>query len=109
MTETELQEQVRAYCADLGLFHYHTHDSRHSAKGFPDSFIMNKRTGQIMFRELKNATRQATGEQKAFAYACAAGGHDWALWRPADLDSRRILTELCDLAGRSVLLRRAGL
>jgi hypothetical protein len=104
MTEAELQEHVRTYCKDLGLYHYHTHDSRRSAQGFPDSFIMNRRTGQIIFRELKNATRQPTGEQKAFAYACVVGGHDWKLWRPEHLHSGQIVTELCDLAGRPAML-----
>lgn len=98
MTEAELQEHVRYLCRDLRLYHYHTHDSRRSTQGFPDSFIMNTTTGAIMFRELKAANGQLTPEQRVFGYRARAGGHDWDVWRPSDLACGRVSRELADLA-----------
>lgn len=105
MTEAELQEHVRYLCHDLRLYHYHTHDSRRSTQGFPDSFIMNCTTGKFLFRELKSASGQLTSEQRVFGYRARAGGADWAVWRPADLHAGRIQHELTELAG---LIRRTA-
>ena len=102
MTERELQEQVRLMCTQLGLYHYHTHDSRRSNSGFPDSFIMNRRTGRLIWRELKTQYGQITSDQRAVGYALTAGGHDWAVWRPADLLDGSIAAELAALAGLKV-------
>jgi len=98
MTEAELQEHVRVLCRDLGLYHYHAHDSRRSAGGFPDSWIINMRTGRAMFRELKTQSGQLSADQKALGYALTAGGHDWAVWRPNDLLDGTIAAQLCQLA-----------
>lgn len=102
MTERELQEQVRLMCAQLGLYHYHTHDSRRSQAGWVDSTIINTRTGRLMFRELKTQSGQMTADQKMIGYALTAGGFDWALWRPADLIDGAIAAELAALAGLKV-------
>lgn len=99
MTEKELQDRVQAICSQLGLYHKHDHDSRRSTAGFPDSFIMNMRTGHIMFRELKSSTGQLDSEQRRVGYALRAGGHDWAVWRPAHLTGGLIGQELARLAG----------
>jgi len=102
MTERELQEQVRLMCTQLGLYHYHTHDSRHSAPGFPDCWILNARTGRVIYRELKTQTGQLTTRQKALGYALTAGGHDWTVWRPHDLMDGSVGAELAALAGHKV-------
>ena len=102
MTEAELQEQVRLMCGQLGLFHYHPHDSRRSEPGWPDSVII--RPGRLMFRGLKSASGRLTSEQTAFRYLIDAHPApwrvDWQLWRPADLVSRRIQRDLVAAAGR---------
>ena len=105
MTERELQEQVRLMCSQLGLYHYHAHDSRRSQGGFPDSWIINLRTGKAMFRELKTQAGQLTSEQKALGYALQAGGHDWAVWRPGDLIDGSIGAQLGQLAGDAPAVR----
>jgi hypothetical protein len=94
-----LQESVRQMCLDLGLYHYHTHDSRRSNSGYPDSFIMNLRTGRHLWRELKTQAGQLSSMQKAVCYALTAGGADCATWRPADLLDGTIGAELARLAG----------
>ncbi len=98
MTEAELQEHVRYMCAQLGLYHYHPHDSRRSQGGWPDSAMINLRTGAIMYRELKGTTGQLTREQRLVGYAMRAGCHDWDVWRPEDLACGRIARELAALA-----------
>ena len=99
MRERDLQEQVRQLCADLGLYLYHTHDSRHSAAGFPDCWIINPKTGAVLYRELKTEYGQLSATQRAIGYALLAGRHDWAIWRPCDLADRTIARQLAQLAG----------
>jgi hypothetical protein len=101
MTEPELQEAVRVMCARLGLYQHHTYDSRRSALGFPDCVIINLRDGTVMWRELKSDTGQQTTDQKRVGYALKAGGHDFAVWRPADLASGKIGRQLVRLAGHN--------
>lgn len=99
MTERELQEQVRQLCIDLGLYMYHAHDSRRSQPGFPDCWIINPRTGQVMYRELKTDTGALSKTQRALGYALQAGRHDYEVWRPRHLLDRTIQRQLAQLAG----------
>jgi hypothetical protein len=103
MTEAELQEQVRLMCAQLGLYHYHPHDSRRSAAGWPDSVIISQRTRRIIFRELKTERGILTGEQKRVGYLLVAAGEDWAVWKPHDLYDGSIQHELVELSGHRVM------
>jgi hypothetical protein len=99
MTEAELQEKVRAMCAQLGLYHYHPHDSRRSSAGWPDSVIISQRTRRMIFRELKTESGTLTSEQKRVGYLLVAAGEDWAVWKPHDLHDGSIGAELAWLAG----------
>jgi hypothetical protein len=94
-----LQAEVEKACARLGLYCYHARIPYGSRKGWPDCVIMNMATGQMMFRELKSASGQLSSEQKAVGYALKAGGHDYAVWRPADWIGGHIGTALARLAG----------
>jgi hypothetical protein len=98
VTEAELQEQVRLMCAQLGLYHFHPHDSRRSQAGWPDSVIIGP-DGTMLFRELKTASGQLSSDQKRVAYLLKAGGHDFQVWRPADLIGGHIGAQLASLAG----------
>jgi hypothetical protein len=100
MTEAELQDKVRQMCDQLGLYHYHPHDSRRSAKGWPDSVIISQRTRRMIFRELKTESGTLTSEQKRVGYLLVAAGEDWAVWRPHDLSDGSIGAELAELSGR---------
>jgi hypothetical protein len=98
MTERVLSEHVRVIARDLRLpLAYHTHISVKSAPGFLDWIFANLR-GEIMFRELKSATGKITDDQAVWINALLAGGHDVGIWRPEDLFSHRIHTELAHLA-----------
>ncbi len=106
MTEAELQEHVRLMCAQLRLYHYHPHDSRRSAPGWPDSVIIGP--GGIIFRELKTQTGRLSADQKHVGYLLTAAGLSWAVWRPSDLASGTIGRQLAALAGHRVRIEAAG-
>jgi hypothetical protein len=93
---------VRLMCAQLSLYHYKRRGSRRSSGGFPDSWIINLKTGRAMFRELKAQAGKLTPDQRMLGYALAAGGHDWAVWRPSDYADGTIGTQLAILAGSRV-------
>ena len=97
-----LQAEVTAICNRLSLYCYHVPDSRRlkGMAGFPDCWILNMRTGQVLYAELKSQSGQQSSEQKAIAYALTAGGHDYALWRPSDLMDGTIGAALLGLAGK---------
>ncbi len=106
MTEAELQDQVQLMCRQLGLYCYHTHDSRRSQAGWPDLVIISERTKRAVFRELKSQTGRLTSDQKYVGYLLAMCGLSWEVWRPADLFDGTIATQLAQLAGHQI--RRTG-
>lgn len=106
MTEAELQEAVRRMCADLGLYHYHPHDSRRSQAGWPDSVIIG-RCG-VLFRELKTQAGKLSSEQRHVGYLLTGAGLSWEVWRPADLADGTIGVQLAALAGLRVRIEAAG-
>lgn len=96
MTERELQEHVRQLCADLDLYHYHPHNSRRSAPGWPDSVIVSR--GGILFRELKTEHGSLSPEQRHVGDLITRAGGNWRVWRPRDLLDGQIAKELTELA-----------
>lgn len=94
MTEAELQEAVRRLCVHLGLYHYHPHDSRRSAPGWPDSVIVGRR---VLFRELKSEAGRLSPEQRRVLYALEAAGQDAGTWRPRHWADGTVLAELSAL------------
>jgi hypothetical protein len=75
-----LTELVRRSCKGYELQHYHTHDSRHSQKGFPD-FVIALKTGPI-YVELKKQTTRPSPEQVFWLNYFSRHGHRCFLWRP---------------------------
>jgi hypothetical protein len=85
VSEALFQQQVIDYARMRGWLVYHTHNSRKSAKGFPD--IVAVRRSRLIFAELKDERSRLRGEQ-----------HEWLdaldkvvdvgvyVWRPSDLD-----------------------
>lgn len=92
MTEAALQDAVASLVRLHGLLAYHTYDSRRSGPGFPDLVIVG--TGGHLFRELKTRTGKLTEAQRKWGDHLQAAGANWAVWRPEDLASGRIQTEL---------------
>jgi hypothetical protein len=68
------------------LYHwreYHTHDARHSSKGFPDLCLC--RPPRLLFIELKSARGSVTPEQEAWLQDLArVPGTEVFVFRPAD-------------------------
>ena len=84
ISERQLQGWVSDLCAALALLHYHTHNSRNSAGGFPDSVIVGRR---ILFRELKKefeCLMKLPPDQETWRDGLREGGADWDIWRPSD-------------------------
>jgi hypothetical protein len=89
-SEDELFEYVRDCCAVGGWMMYHTHDSRHSASGFPDVTAVHAGMGRLVFAELKSQRGVVPETQRAWLDAlgetgCAECVHD--LRRPRDADA----------------------
>ena len=94
MTETQLQSSIIELATLLGWLSYHTHDSRHSAKGFPDLCLAHPRTGRLIFAELKSSKGKLTDEQIAWRDALSQGPAEHYVWRPSDWESEEILLRL---------------
>ena len=97
MSEAELEIHVRALVKDLGLLWYHTHDSRHSPRGFPDLVIVGR---GVIYRELKTTKGKVSDDQAEWLHALVMAEQDACVWRPADLVSGLIGRKLAALAGR---------
>jgi hypothetical protein len=91
MSEAELQRLVADLCAQLGLHHYHTHDSRGSEGGFPDSVIVGT---AILFREIKSRDGVLKPAQRRWGSRIERSGGNWAVWRPVDWYSGVIRLQL---------------
>jgi hypothetical protein len=84
-TEKQLQAAVMRLAEAHGWLAYHTHNSRHSAKGFPD--IVAVRGPQLLFAELKTQTGKFSTEQTEWLTALErVPGILVRRWRPSDWD-----------------------
>lgn len=92
MTERRLLGLVVAACKTMGLYCYHTHDSRRSTAGFPDLVVVG--VGGVLFRELKTRTGALRPEQNEVLYLLRKAGADADVWRPVDWVGGRITWEL---------------
>ena len=96
MSESELLAFVVKRCEQLGLYWFHSFDGRRDKMtGFPDLVIAGH---GILYRELKSADGPVSVQQMSWGRAIRAGGGDWAIWRPADIQSGRVQRELRELA-----------
>ena len=99
MTENELQLEVQALCAELGLLWHHCKDSRKCAghPGFPDLVILGP--GGLHIVELKSDHGDTSAEQDQWIWLLHQSSFtEGQVWRPADLKSGRIRGTLERLA-----------
>jgi VRR-NUC domain-containing protein len=93
LTEKQFLAQVRDLARLYGWRFYHTHDSRHSAKGFPDCVLVKagkcRRPARLIVAELKSATGKVGTEQLAWLTTLSQVGEsvETYLWRPDDFDA----------------------
>jgi hypothetical protein len=67
----------------FGWTTYHTHDSRHSAAGFPDVVAVHPVQRRVVWVECKTERGRLTDDQRAWAEALAAAGQEVYCWRPS--------------------------
>jgi hypothetical protein len=91
MTEAQLQAAVLDMCKLFGLHAYHPWISVKSAAGWPDLFIVGR---GALARELKNDTNKLTPAQFDWGRWLDRAGIDCGVWRPGDLRTGRIRSEL---------------
>ena len=83
LTEREFQASVLDLARITGWLAYHTHNSRHSEKGFPDLCLV--RANVCIMAELKSDTGRVSADQAAWITALdAIPGIIAAVWRPRD-------------------------
>ncbi len=84
ITEKTFQAQVEQLARTLGWLCYHTWNSIHSAKGFPDLVLVKHR---VIFAELKRSeTGKLTADQQMWIDALKAANQEVYVWRPRDWD-----------------------
>jgi hypothetical protein len=87
--EAQAQATIVQLATWRNWFVYHTHDSRHSAAGFPDLVLVRER---VAFVELKRDGEKPRAEQRVWLDALAAAGMEVYVWTLADFaDIGRIL------------------
>ena len=95
MSERQLSDAVAELARHLGWLAYHTHDSRHSAAGFPDWVLCHPVHQRLIFVELKSAKGKTTAAQEEWLAALDALAFldeppEVYVWRPEDWTSGRI-------------------
>lgn len=90
-SERSFQASVVKLAALLGYRWYHTHRSDRSVEGFPDLVLVRapaqRRSGRVIFAELKAQRTPVTLEQRTWLAALAEAGAEAYLWRPSDIES----------------------
>lgn len=107
VTETTLLNTVVDMCQVFGLLVHHCRPARTAQgwrtpiqgdAGFPDLIIAGP--GGTLYRELKDARGRLSPDQRLWLDRLQQAGANADLWRPSDLASGRIETELRALRGR---------
>jgi hypothetical protein len=99
VTETELLRRVEQLCRRHDVWWWHGEVSLRDRRGMPDLVLAGTRAAAV--RELKSARGALSPEQREVSQRMAGAGWDFAVWRPADLDSGRIEAEIAALSGRT--------
>jgi hypothetical protein len=97
MTEAQLLAEVLRLAEMHGLNAFHVYDSRKATgTGYPDLTLVGPLG--VLWAELKDQYGILSPEQVSWRYALIASGQSYALWRPSDLESGLIESELRCLA-----------
>lgn len=93
MTEAELEEHIQRQCERLDIFRFHVRDSRRGMmRGLPDDILIGRR--RVLWRELKSESGALTPDQRRVGSRLLLAGQDWGVWRPRDLASGIIASQL---------------
>lgn len=91
MSEDDLEENVRDAAKKFRIRRVHHLKSKGTTAGVPDDLLIGTRS---IWRELKTQKGKLSRAQHEFAEDLIAAGDDFAVWRPEDWLSGRVLTEL---------------
>lgn len=80
LSEAQFQAMVVQLARLRGWAHYHTHDSRRSAAGFPDLVLVRER---VVFMELKSEKGAVKPEQRLWLARLLEAGAEAHLFRPS--------------------------
>lgn len=86
LSEKRFQELVIAYAKSQGWKVFHTHDSRKSARGFPD-LVLAKTGRSVIFAELKREDGKVTESQQEWIEVLRQTGSRACVWRPGDWET----------------------
>ncbi len=86
MTEKEFMVEIIHHARIFGWLVYHTHDSRHSAKGYPDLTLCHSKLKRILFMEVKTERGKVGAAQYEWLDAINAAGGTARVVRPSDWD-----------------------
>jgi hypothetical protein len=90
LTEKQFLQQVKDLARILGWRTYHTWQSIHSQKGYPDLTMWrvprDDEPGRVLLAELKSAKGKVSPEQLQTISELRVCGLDVHIWRPDDLD-----------------------
>jgi hypothetical protein len=95
MTEAHFQASVISLCKLLGVSWFHPYYSERSIPGWPDLALCGPRG--FMLRELKTEVGRLIPAQEKWGELLRTAGQDWDVWRPSDLHSGRIKSELLEI------------
>lgn len=86
ITETQLREQIRDLCRNLGYKFYFAWMSIHSPRGMPDLILC--RPPRLIFAELKTEKGQLSEYQKEWVELLGecGGNVECYVWRPGDIE-----------------------
>ena len=88
ITEKQFSQQVIQLLQTFGFdFVYHTFNSFHSPRGFPDLVALRVRDKRLCFIELKSDKGVLLAEQADWLNALREIGCEAYLWRPSDWET----------------------
>lgn len=95
--EAELLQEVLRLAELHGLMSFHVYDSRKATgTGYPDLTLVGHQG--VIWAELKDQYGTLSTEQVSWRYSLIAAGQRCLVWRPSDLESGKIESELSALA-----------
>lgn len=98
MPEDILLKLVLEACGARYIKAAHFPDAKRcTSPGFPDLCMISP-GGNLAFAELKSQWGELSGQQADWRWRLLAGGHQYHLWRPSDLDNGSISRALTILA-----------
>jgi len=103
--ERQFEEQVIGLAAIYGWEYIHLRPAKTAhgwrtpvsgtlGMGWPDWTFVRAKRRRVLFRELKSTTGTVSPDQARVLAFLRSAGQDADVWRPADMDSGRILREL---------------